>query len=208
MTICLSKPRAARQYLHVAAVSALSDAFRSRSPIPIVTPATSTRVRAIVDEFYIFVWRSLHRLGVGEMEVEDAAQDVLIVLNRRINEIAQGGEQRFLFYTCVHVAAQVRRKKRRDFQRSSDSSFDEVADFAPSPEAIASRNDAARVLDKALQAIPPPLRQVFILCGIEEITMNEAATLLNLPRGTVSTRLLRARASLAAWVRSNRNEDT
>jgi DNA-directed RNA polymerase specialized sigma24 family protein len=57
----------------------------------------TVRVRAIVAKHYAFLWRSLRRLGVPEVDVEDAPQKCLWVVARRIDDIAHGKERTFLF---------------------------------------------------------------------------------------------------------------
>ena len=49
------------------------------------------------------------------------------------------------------------------------------------------------MLDRVLDKMPADLRSVFVLFELEELTVDEVAALLRLPRGTVATRLRRAR---------------
>src|SRR5690242_6095179 len=61
-----------------------------------------------------FVWRNARRLGVPESQVDDAVQEVFIVLHRRRAELEQRGPVRaVLFRILVRVAADQRRAFRR-----------------------------------------------------------------------------------------------
>jgi len=53
--------------------------------------------------------------------------------------------------------------------------------------------EARDLLDRVLDKMPDDLRSVFVLFELEELTVDEVAALLGLPRGTVATRLRRAR---------------
>jgi RNA polymerase sigma-70 factor (ECF subfamily) len=63
------------------------------------------------------------------------------------------------------------------------------------PEPMA--NAAERMdLQRALVALPPPMREVLLLVTVEEYTYSEAAVILDVPVGTVMSRLHRARERL------------
>ncbi|HJS86669.1 MAG TPA: RNA polymerase sigma factor [Acetobacteraceae bacterium] len=65
-----------------------------------------------------------------------------------------------------------------------------------SPEAEAARNELKRLLEAAIDRLPPAFRVIFILCAIEHMSIEDAAIALNIPENTVKTRLYRARKML------------
>ena len=67
---------------------------------------------------------------------------------------------------------------------------------APSPEAEAAREQLRSVLEQAIAALPESFRTVFVLHEIEGDSVQEAAHALDIPTGTVKTRLMRARRKL------------
>lgn len=77
---------------------------------------------------------------------------------------------------------------------------------APSPEAETARRQLRSMLERAIAALPENFRTVFVLHEIEGVSVEEAAEALEIPSGTVKTRLMRARRklrqSLAPEVRS------
>ena len=57
-----------------------------------------------------------------------------------------------------------------------------------------------RLLDTLLASLPDELREVVILCELESMTLSEAAAVLEIPQGTVASRLRRARAALSSAI--------
>ena len=68
--------------------------------------------------------------------------------------------------------------------------------YAPSPEAETAREQLRSMLERAISDLPENFRTVFILHEIEGISVEEAAEALEIPTGTVKTRLMRARRKL------------
>lgn len=64
------------------------------------------------------------------------------------------------------------------------------------PERNASRREIARVLERAIDALPDAFRVVFVMRSVEEMTVEETAVQLSIPPATVKTRLHRARCLL------------
>ena len=67
---------------------------------------------------------------------------------------------------------------------------------APSPEAEAAREQLRSVLEQAISSLPENFRTVFVLHEIEGVSVEETAQALDIPTGTVKTRLMRARRKL------------
>jgi len=66
----------------------------------------------------------------------------------------------------------------------------------PSPEAEAAREQLRSILERAIGDLPENFRTVFVLHEIEGVSVEEAAQALEIPTGTVKTRLMRARRKL------------
>ena len=67
---------------------------------------------------------------------------------------------------------------------------------APSPEAEAAREQLRSILERAIGDLPENFRTVFVLHEIEGLSVEDAAQALEIPTGTVKTRLMRARRKL------------
>jgi RNA polymerase sigma-70 factor (ECF subfamily) len=151
------------------------------------------RLAGVASEHFHFIWRSLRRLGVPPHAVDDAAQHVFEVAARRLHEIERGREKAFLFKTALLVATDARRAAARSRSRDGGDGVDELCDAAPSPEESALLGEKRLLLDRVLLAMDLELNTVFVLYELEELPTAEIATLLGIPRGTVASRLRRAR---------------
>ena len=181
--------------------AALVDVPRGSCADAAATARSADRVRLIVQAHYASLWRFLRRLGVHESSVEDAAQQVLCVVARRIDEIAADREKTFLFGVAVRVAQTARREQQRMLRLDTDELLEGLP--APTPEAGEALDDlrARAVLDAILEAMPLDLRTVFVLYELDEMTMVEIALALGIPPGTVASRLRRAREVFASMSR-------
>ena len=152
------------------------------------------RLRGLVRDQYDFLWRSLRRLGVVEAHVDDAAQQVLLVIARRLDEVREGSERSFLFGTAMRVASDYRKKNARRREVADDVALAAAPSETPDAEELLEQRRARELLDGVLDQMPDELRTVFVLAELEGTTMIEIAELLGIPQGTVASRLRRARA--------------
>lgn len=166
---------------------------------PVREREDSVRLRALVNEHFDLVWRTLCRLGVPVPDLDDAAQQVFLVVSRKLSAIESGREKPFIFQTALRVASDARRTMRRR-REVFDPTLLERVDSAPGPEALTERKQARAMLDTVLDQLPLELRAVFVLFEIEEMSSIEIGQLVGVPTGTVASRLRRARAEFQARV--------
>ena len=77
----------------------------------------------------------------------------------------------------------------------------------PDPESASIRRDDERTLDRLMSALPEEHREVLVLREIEDMDYREIATVMNVPIGTVMSRLARARVALKArWLKEIEGE--
>jgi len=160
------------------------------------------RLRALVDAHLDTVWRALKRLGVPDAGADDASQEVFIVAARRLDEIEHGRERGYLLGIALRVAADARRALRR----RGEVPLDDVGEAAlagdePSAgaaEAALDQQRRRRALAAVLARMPDDLREAFVLFEIEELTAPEAAAALDIPVGTIASRVRRARDFMRA----------
>jgi RNA polymerase sigma-70 factor (ECF subfamily) len=168
-----------------------------RAPMSVApsSPAfTDARVAEVVDAHYDFVRRSLRRLGVLDGDADDCAQQVFCVFASRMNDVKREKEKAFLFGTAAKVAQTARRTTARRKEIADDDALAAIA--APThrqPDEMLDAERARVVLDAILDSIPTELRMPFVLYEIEEMTMAEIAETLEIPTGTVASRLKRGR---------------
>lgn len=175
-----------------------------------ITPPTmardridSARLTAMFATYGDFVWRTLRRLGVPDAAADDGCQEVFIVAARNLENINASQERAYLFGVAVRVAGTVRRARRRKpwHAPSADGEVDaEIA--APNPDAAAQleQHQTRVILDQIVQSLDEDVRPIFISFELEQLTMTEIAQALELPAGTVASRLRRARDQFQAAV--------
>jgi len=159
------------------------------------------RLAALAREHFSFIWRSLRRLGVTEPAVDDAAQQVFEVAARRLFDLQVGREKAFLFKTAILIATEARRVAARGRSEAGGPELESIRDPAPGPEESALMRERRLLLDQALAALGLDERTVFVLYEIEELSLTEIAELVGIPRGTVASRLRRARESFHSEVK-------
>jgi len=155
-------------------------------------------VAAAYDQHAPHVWASLHRLGVRGADLPDLAQEVFVVAHRRRTEFDGVGSVRgWLWGICVGLA---RNYRRRAFRRAERFVTVEAHDERDPERALLARRRMERALD-ALDALDPELRAVFVMFEVEGMSGREIAAALEVPLGTVHSRLHGARIQIAAALR-------
>lgn len=162
--------------------------------------AARSRLRGMVEQHFDAVWRALRRLGVPPIELDDCAQQVFMVASRRVDAIQEGSERAFLLRAAVNVAAhagRARRRRREVPEAACEGGMAPDADPGPRPDEIVEQRRRLELLDEILAALPEDLRAVLVLFELEELSTSEIAAALELPPGTVASRLRRAREAFS-----------
>ncbi len=154
--------------------------------------AEKARLRAMVDQHFHATYRALQRLGVPSAELDDSAQQVFWIASRKLGAITPGSERAFLLGTALRVAKDARRSQQRR-REVFEEPGDERPDESLRPDALADQRRLRALLDQILEAMPEDLREVFVLFELEECSSPQIAELLDIPVGTVASRLRRAR---------------
>ena len=187
------------------AVTDASGAGHSPRAMP---PAVSTHdFDALYEAHFDFVWRSLRRLGVAPSQLDDAAQEVFVVVHRRLGDFeGRSSAKTWLFGIALRVAKDVRRWNFRK-NRHEPLPDEPLADASsPDPHTLAERREAARALDRCLAAIADDRRPVFVLMELEGMTAPEVSEATGVPLNTAYSRLRLARAEFEREVARLRSQ--
>lgn len=158
------------------------------------TEASDALTRALhveLDALYRFV----RRMGLTEADTEDALQEVALVCSTMNHEMSVHSPRGYLFGIAYKIASRLRQRAR---SAGPDVADLQIRDSAATPEEALERQQARRLLDAILDTLPDGERAVFLLCDVEEHTMAEVAEHLDIPPGTVASRLRRARETFTA----------
>jgi RND family efflux transporter MFP subunit len=154
--------------------------------------------------FELLVWRhaslvhGVCRRVLGDRDdAEDAFQAAFLVLARKAPSIRKGAALAGWLYKVAYRVAATARARRAGRVRRERPLF-AAADVAAAPAGVPPSEQAElrAVLDDELSRLPEALRLPAILCYVEGKTVDEAAAQLGCPRGTVASRLARARQRL------------
>ncbi|HTQ04450.1 MAG TPA: sigma-70 family RNA polymerase sigma factor [Polyangiaceae bacterium] len=159
------------------------------------------RLRWMVDEYIDFVARVLRNAGTPAAEIDDDVQRTFIAAARRLDDVRPGAERSFLLQTALYVAAHARRTVARRREVAAEEAPEQI-DGALTPEQLTDQKRARQMLDRVLSDMDGDLRTVFVLYEFEELSMAEIAEALSIPRGTVASRLRRARSDFRDRVRA------
>jgi RNA polymerase sigma-70 factor (ECF subfamily) len=150
--------------------------------------------------FTKLVWR--HQGGVvsfiyrmcGDLRLaEDAAQEAFVRVWQNLNSYKpQYAFRSWLYRIAANAALDALRRERPTAELDSVS----LADPGGTPEQSAEENQRAANVRRAIAQLSPPLRMVLILREYQELTYQEIADALDIPVGTVMSRLNSARAQL------------
>jgi RNA polymerase sigma-70 factor (ECF subfamily) len=158
---------------------------------------------SVYEAHFRYVWRCLRSLGVRDAQLEDALQDVFIVVQRRLPEFDGRAELRtWLYAIALRLARKYRERARRE-PASLEAEREQNPELPSAPEPD---TDAAIARERlalarcALSALDDDKREVFVLARIEQMSAPEIAEVVGIPLNTVYSRLRAARLAFDAEV--------
>lgn len=138
------------------------------------------------------VWRTMRRLGRPESDAEDLAQEVFLIVHRKLPEFeGRSKVSTWIYGICVKVAAD--HGRRAHVRRETPTAdLPDAGVGATQVDSIARAQARAR-LDALLALLDDDRRAVFVLYEIEEQPMAEVAAAVGVPLQTAYSRLHAAR---------------
>jgi RNA polymerase sigma-70 factor (ECF subfamily) len=157
-----------------------------------VAPKSTSDLATVYDAYAPFMWRSLQRMGVPEGDLEDAMQEVFIVVHRKLDSYQEDKAKlsTWLFGIGVNIARR-HRAKVRNWQVGLDPEL--ARSEAPSQEAELQRKQESGLLQALLGRLRPEHSATFVMFELEGLSCTEIADLTGVPVGTVYSRLHKAR---------------
>ena len=145
-----------------------------------------------------FVWRRLQQMGVREAELEDAMQEVFVVAYRALADFDPRRAQpsTWLFGICLNVARNYTRSQRRRDARLDPDAHDVTGTTWETPEELLEWRHRRLLLEVLLAEMPIEQRATWVLFEIEGLSGQEIAAQMQVPVGTVHSRLYHARRRL------------
>lgn len=192
-----------------------SPAPASAVPRPLeVGPRAAVDVgpRRLFDSHLPFVWRNLRRLGVPESLVEDAAQDVFLVVHRRFDswQAERSTIESWLFGIVLRVAHDHRRAQKRRLAWLLPAHGRGVKDSpspADGPDEHLARREAAALFEQALATLAADQRPLLLMIDVEQMTVPQAASALGINVNTAYWRLRKVRMAFRRALARLRPDD-
>jgi RNA polymerase sigma-70 factor, ECF subfamily len=153
----------------------------------LASEADRLRLARMFTVHHATVWRLLRRRGLPEDEAADATQETFLVAAGRLADIPEGSERAFLIGTARRVAHTLGRKT---FRWQLDEDMDQRVSTARD---TGDERADLQLCDIALSKMNPELAEAFVLYELEGLSCTEIAALLEIPLGSVASRLRRAR---------------
>lgn len=148
---------------------------------------------------------TLWKYGIGREEIEDVASEVLIKMYRNLHRYrADHSFTSWLYRLTVNHALD--RLRRRSRERHSVDLPDNIPGREPGAGESLERRERADLLRGAIRKIPGRYRDAIMLVYVDERKLEEAAEILEIPLGTMKTRLMRGRKLLRRFLVRNHPE--
>ena len=166
---------------------------------------------AIVRQYRRKVFNVAYKFVGRHDEAEDLTQDIFLKIFKSLDTF----DRRANFQTwlisisrnlCIDHYRSVR-KERETIDRNIDASVLSPVSKTQSQMSMMEQRDRVELLREALGALPKTLRTAVLLRDIQELSYHEIAQKLNLPEGTVKSRINRGRNELARQIRKLRGDD-
>lgn len=146
-----------------------------------------------------FVYGLSRRLSRGTADAEDLFQEVFIRVHRFLPKFQGGSVRGWLRRIVVNTNSSMKRGKKNQAMAHLDETpgwKESIADTGEGPIEAAERADTRRGLEKALSVLSEDFRTILVLREVQDLDYLEIAEVLDVPVGTVRSRLARARMAL------------
>jgi RNA polymerase sigma-70 factor (ECF subfamily) len=149
------------------------------------------------------VYSLCYRFTNSDSEAQDLTQEVFLRIFRNLRSFRAGEGSFVVWLTRLARNLLIDHYRRTRLERATDS-IEDMTSVLEEKTALLGRADqmlagreASEILQAALQKLSPELRETVILRDLQELEYREIAQALNVPEGTVKSRLNRGRAELA-----------
>ncbi len=161
----------------------------------------SPAIDAIYDAHFRYVWRCLRSLGVNDAALDDAVQDVFIVVQGKLSSFEGRSElATWLYGIALRVARRYRARARAEMAPRAELDAVDVPDGI-NVESQLEQSERLDLARRALDSLDDEKREVFVLSQVEQMSAPEIAAIVGVPVNTVYSRLRAARAAFAVEVR-------
>jgi len=149
-------------------------------------------IAALVEAHYAALYRYAYRLGGSSQEAEDLTQETFCLAQNKLHQLRQQDRAKSWLFSILRNAYLHRMRSSKQEKQVSLDGIGDIPDRSPEP---LQPLDSAQ-LQKALNELPEAFRTPLILYYFEEFSYRDIAEQMNVPLGTVMSRLARAKTYL------------
>ncbi len=148
---------------------------------------TDSETEDALQEAYLRAWRAI---SAFRADSKLSTWLVRIVINQALGRLRRSGSQVLAFPPAIETDGS-----------SPEDDMEDDPDRRPEP--LAMRAEMRRLMEARIDMLPEAFRTVFMLRAVEELSVEEVATMLKLPEATVRSRFFRARGLLREGLSSD-----
>ena len=157
---------------------------------------------AVYRQHFAATWRVLRRLGVADAQLDDAAQDVFLIVHRKLGGLEPGAPvRRWVIAIAVRVASEYRRRASR---RRVDPLPESIVGAGADPARQSELNESLRLLHELLTELDEKKRTVFVLAELEQLSAPEISEMVGANVNTIYARLRAAKKQFSAGLARRR----
>lgn len=174
-------------------------------PPQLEAPSSQFHFRRVYDEHFAFTWRTLRYLGVPKSQLDDAGQEVWVIVHKKLSEF-EGRSQlsTWLFRIASNVARNIQRVERR--RGTLDPLPVELPSVSPGPVEQQQGRELWASLQSFMGTLDEQKRTIFVASLLEGMSANECAQLTSLSTVTVNHRIRALRRSFRTWMQRHLEE--
>jgi RNA polymerase sigma-70 factor (ECF subfamily) len=160
--------------------------------------------RELVDRFGKKVYAIAYHFTLKREDAEELSQEIFLKLFENLHRY-DGGFPLVAWILSVSrnlcIDRYRRRKREKSFRFISDDAVTALLKSDDDPASMALKKERTQMLFSALAEVPEDLAEILILRDLNGLAYDEIGKALELPEGTVKSRLFRARAEVARKIR-------
>ena len=189
----------------------VSCAIETRRAMPPIHTATAYETSAAFEQLAVPLLSSLYShaywLSRDHAEAEDLVQEAISKSLRAFNSFETGTNFKAWIFRILRntfLTSRTGVASMRTVFLEDQPDMWEIAGAEPTPEDHLIRLDNQAAVEEALDQLAAPLREILLLCDVEELKYKDIALVLDVPIGTVMSRISRARRALHALLKDRK----
>lgn len=161
--------------------------------------------REIVDRHHARLYEVVFRIVRNRADAEEVTQETFLRAYRNLDRFAfDSALYTWLYRIAVNAAVDLAKRRKRKAHLSLDHEEASLAAaipaHGPTPSAGGEREEMVALVREGIDALPEPFRSILVMREYGDLSYEQLAETLEVPKGTVESRLFRARMRLRDWL--------